>query len=73
MDAERKESFVLRQTYFKVNNDNEIAWKYIDFRTSAVRRFSKSEQLPEDYQVRPKHVAVDVILITHSLMELSPS
>jgi hypothetical protein len=32
--AERKESFVLRQMYFSVNNDNTIAWKYIDLRSS---------------------------------------
>jgi hypothetical protein len=25
-----------------------------------VQRFQKSEQLPEDGQVRPKHVAIDV-------------
>jgi hypothetical protein len=24
---------------------------------------SESEQLPEDFEVRPKHVAIDVILI----------
>jgi hypothetical protein len=34
----------------------------IDFRTSAVRRFSRSEHLPEDGQVGPEHVAIDVIL-----------
>jgi hypothetical protein len=28
-----------------------------------VQRFSKSEQLPEDGQVGPKHVAIDVILM----------
>jgi hypothetical protein len=25
--------------------------------------FQKSEQLPEDGQIRPKHVAIDVILV----------
>jgi hypothetical protein len=30
---------------------------------SAVRWFSNSEQLPEDGQVRPKHVEIDVILM----------
>jgi hypothetical protein len=43
------------------NNDTTIAWKYIDLRSSAAWRFSKSEQLPEDGQVRPKHVAIDVL------------
>jgi hypothetical protein len=33
------------------------AWKYINLRPSAMRR------LPEDGQVGPKHVAIDVILI----------
>jgi hypothetical protein len=48
---------------FNVNNDNAIAWKYIDLRRSAVRRFSKSEQLPEEGQGGPKHIAINVILI----------
>jgi hypothetical protein len=37
-----------QKTYFSVNNDNAVAWKYIDFRSSAVRPFSNSEQLHED-------------------------
>jgi hypothetical protein len=40
-NAERIESFGLRQTHFNVNNDNTIAWKYIDLRSSDVRRFHK--------------------------------
>jgi hypothetical protein len=51
------------QTYFSVNNANAVAWKYISLRSSAVQWFQKGEQLPEDGQVRPKHVAVDVILM----------
>lgn len=51
------------QTHFSANNDNTIALKHIDLRHSAVRWFSKSEQLPEDGQVGLKHVAIDVILI----------
>jgi hypothetical protein len=46
-----------------VKNDKAIAWKFIDLRSSAMRRFSKGEQLPEDGQIRPKHVAIYVILI----------
>jgi hypothetical protein len=46
-----------------VNNETAIAWKYIGLRSIAVQRFSKSEQLPEDGQVRPKCVAIDVILM----------
>jgi hypothetical protein len=46
--AERKESSVLKQMYFSVNNNNAITLKYIDLRSSAVRRFSRSEQLLED-------------------------
>jgi hypothetical protein len=61
-NVERRECFVLKQTYFIVNNINAIAWRYIDLRSSAVWRFSNSEQLPEDGQVRPKHVAILVIL-----------
>jgi hypothetical protein len=38
-------------------------YSYIDFSSSAVRRFSDSEQLPEDGQVGPKRVAIDVILM----------
>jgi hypothetical protein len=36
-----------------------IALKYIDLRSSAVRLFPKSEQLPEDGQVRPKRVTIN--------------
>jgi hypothetical protein len=54
---------VVMSPYFSVNNDNAVVLKYIDLRSSAVRRFSKSEQLPEDVQERPKHAAVDVILM----------
>jgi hypothetical protein len=40
-NAERRESFVLRQTPFSVNNDNATAWKYIALRSSAKRHFHK--------------------------------
>jgi hypothetical protein len=60
--AHFRRSGVMSQ-YFSVNNDNAIILKYADLRSSAVRRFSKSEQLPEDDQVRPKHAAVVVILM----------
>jgi hypothetical protein len=43
--------------YFRVKEENAAARKYFDL-TSAVWRFRKSEQLSEDGQVRPKHVAV---------------
>jgi hypothetical protein len=33
--------------------------QYIDLKPGAVRRFSDSEQLPEDGQVRPKQVAIN--------------
>jgi hypothetical protein len=36
---ERRKSPVLKQMYFSVNNDNTVALKYIDLRSSAVRRF----------------------------------
>jgi hypothetical protein len=39
--AEQRESLVLKQTYFSVKGDNAIAWKYLDLRPSAVRRFKK--------------------------------
>jgi hypothetical protein len=55
--------------YFSVKNDNAVAWKYIGIRSSVVRRISKSEQLPEDDQVRPKHVAIDVILKLFQIKE----
>jgi hypothetical protein len=35
----------------------------IDIKSRAVRRFSKNEQLPEDGQVRPKLVAIEVIFM----------
>jgi hypothetical protein len=41
--------------YFSVNGENAIALKYTDLRTSAVWQFQK---VPEDGQVRLKHVAV---------------
>jgi hypothetical protein len=49
-------SFGLKGTYFSVNDDNAIAFKYFDLRSSA--EVSKSEHLPEDGQVRPKHIAI---------------
>jgi hypothetical protein len=45
--------------YFNVKDGNAMALKYFDLRTSAVWQFKKSEYLPEDGQVRPKHVVVD--------------
>jgi hypothetical protein len=39
-NAKWRESFILKQTYFIENNDNAIAWKYIDFRSSAGARGS---------------------------------
>jgi hypothetical protein len=45
-----------------VNNDNTTSWIYIELISSAVRRFSKGDQFPEDGQVRPKDVAIYVIL-----------
>jgi hypothetical protein len=46
--------------YFSVNDKNAIALKYFDLRTSAVSvAVLYSEHLPEDGQVRLKHVAVD--------------
>jgi hypothetical protein len=59
-NAERRESFILKQTHFSVNNDNAIAWKYIDLRPCAVWQFQKSEQLLKDGQVRLKHITIDV-------------
>jgi hypothetical protein len=40
-NANWRESFILKQTYFSANNDNAIAWKYFDLRSSAVRRFQQ--------------------------------
>jgi hypothetical protein len=68
-NAGRKEGFVLKETRFSLNNDNEIALIYIDLRSSAVRRILKSGQLPEDGQVRPKHVAIDVISMLFQIKE----
>jgi hypothetical protein len=56
-----------RQTHFNVNNDNVIAKKYSDLRSSTV---SKSKELPEDGKVRPKHVASDVILMLFKIREI---
>jgi hypothetical protein len=35
-NAEWRECFILKGMYFSANNDNAIAWKYIDLRCSAV-------------------------------------
>jgi hypothetical protein len=43
-----------------VNNKNAIALKYTDLRPRAVRQ---GEQLPKAGQVRPKYIAIDMILI----------
>jgi hypothetical protein len=37
-----RESFILKQMYFSANNDNAIAWKYVDLRSSAVWWFSEN-------------------------------
>jgi hypothetical protein len=34
-------SYVLKQMYFNVNDENSTAWKYFDFRTSAAWLFRK--------------------------------
>jgi hypothetical protein len=54
-------SYVLKQMYFGVKDRNAIVLKYFDLRNSSAWKFLKvkSEQLPEDGQVRTKHVAVD--------------
>jgi hypothetical protein len=60
----REKSFTLKHTHFSVNNCMESRGNmYIDLRCGAVHVFSKSERLPEDGQVRSKHVAVDAILM----------
>jgi hypothetical protein len=59
IEREKIKSYVLKQMYFSVIDENAIALKYFDLRTSSVWRFRKSERLPEDGQVWPKHVAVD--------------
>jgi hypothetical protein len=46
---------VLLQINFNVNNENAIKLEYFNLRTHAV---STSEQMPEDGQIRPKHVAL---------------
>jgi hypothetical protein len=38
---EQGKSFILKQMCFSVNTDNEIALKYIDVRSSAVRQFQR--------------------------------
>jgi hypothetical protein len=38
-----------------MNDENAITLKYFNLRTNAV---SANEQLPQDGQIRPKHVAV---------------
>jgi hypothetical protein len=50
-ERKRMKSYALKQMYFSVNKENATAWKL----TTAVWRFRKTEQLPEDGQVRPKH------------------
>jgi hypothetical protein len=46
---------VLKQIYFNVKGENTITLEYFNVRSNAI---SKSELLPEDSQIRPKHVAV---------------
>jgi hypothetical protein len=41
-----KDSYVLKQTHFSVNNVNAVALKYFDFRTSAVWLFRKAKSCP---------------------------
>jgi hypothetical protein len=61
--AERRESFIHKRTHFSVNNNmpqhrNTLTYDLVQC------DISKSEQLPENCQVGPKHVAVDVILVS---------
>jgi hypothetical protein len=61
-NAEWRESFILRQTHFNVNNDMQQHGNILSYIwCSAV--VSKGEQLPEDGQVGPQHVAIDMILM----------
>jgi hypothetical protein len=55
---EQIKSFVLKQLYFGEKDENGIALKYFYLRASAVLAVSTSEQLPEDGQVRPKHIEI---------------
>jgi hypothetical protein len=41
-NAKQRENFVHKQKYFSMNNNNNaVEWKYIDLRSSVVRRLSK--------------------------------
>jgi hypothetical protein len=42
-NARRQKDLCSQTNVFNVNNDNVIVLKYIDLRSSAVRRFSKSK------------------------------
>jgi hypothetical protein len=44
---------------FSVNNENATELKYFLFKNECIVAVSKREQLPDDGQVRSKHVAVD--------------
>jgi hypothetical protein len=54
--------FIFKQTHFIVNNDMEQHGNALTY--DLVRAtVSKSEKLPEDGKVGPKHVVIDVIII----------
>jgi hypothetical protein len=48
-------STALKQIYFNVNDENTITLEHFNLRSNAI---TTSEQLPEDSQIRLKHVAV---------------
>jgi hypothetical protein len=59
----RRESFILKQTYFIVNNDMQQHGNILTYNLLQFDSF-KNDQLPEDGQVGPKHVAIFVILMS---------
>jgi hypothetical protein len=47
-EGRERESIYSQTNISQCEQRYAIAWKYIDLGSNAVRRFSKSEQLPED-------------------------
>jgi hypothetical protein len=65
---EGRESFILKQTHFSVNNDMQHHGNILTYDLCSAT-VSKHEQFPEDNQVGTKHVTTDVILMAFQFKE----
>jgi hypothetical protein len=61
-NAEKRRSFILKEAIFGVSGDMQYHGNIFTYDLVQCDGF-KSEQLPEDGQLRPKYIAIDVVLM----------